>query len=420
MKSPSRSPLWPWPSRLPRLPRLIPSRRSPFSWLLILLLLLLLIEPTLRLRRFVVPPPAAELDAPFRTACQEPDTAAPRERAALVMLARNEDLAAAARSIDLVERRFNRWFHYPVVFLNDAPWDDRFVSTLSARVSGGARFEVLPNTSWGFPDGVDFDVAAARASFTRQERTGVRYGGSESYHHMCRFFSGEFFTLPALAEFRYYWRIEPDVKFFCDLTYDPFVEMRRHDKVYGWTMALWEMPDTVPSLFRATADYRRAEGIPESPLWTAMLQPGWTPWSLRWWRAARGAGMFDHNGDRWSLCHFWSNFEIADMDWFRAEDYQKYYRHLLAQGGFYHERVSNPLLLFHDEISPTALLTLSLSLSLPLPVGRCRRPLARPGHAARPCAYPPLFRHWLPARQPLCLSGQCARRPVARLDRTRL
>jgi hypothetical protein len=33
----------------------------------------------------------------------------------------------------------------------------------------------------------------------------------------------------------------------------------------------------------------------------------------------------------------WSNFEIADMDWFRGEAYQKYFDFLERKGGFYYE-----------------------------------------------------------------------------------
>ena len=55
---------------------------------------------------------------------------------------------------------------------------------------------------------------------------GVLYGGRESYHHMCRYFSGFFFRHPVLAEFDYYWRMEPDVYYYCDLDYDPFLFMQ--------------------------------------------------------------------------------------------------------------------------------------------------------------------------------------------------
>jgi alpha 1,2-mannosyltransferase len=33
----------------------------------------------------------------------------------------------------------------------------------------------------------------------------------------------------------------------------------------------------------------------------------------------------------------WSNFEIADLDFWRSEAYMKYFEYLDAQGGFYYE-----------------------------------------------------------------------------------
>lgn len=31
----------------------------------------------------------------------------------------------------------------------------------------------------------------------------------------------------------YYWRVEPDVRYFCDLDYDPFLYMKQNNKKYG-------------------------------------------------------------------------------------------------------------------------------------------------------------------------------------------
>lgn len=36
-----------------------------------------------------------------------------------------------------------------------------------------------------------------------------------------------------LMKRKYYWRIEPSVRFFCDLKYDPFLKMQDEKKVYG-------------------------------------------------------------------------------------------------------------------------------------------------------------------------------------------
>lgn len=160
---------------------------APPTWLLVLLGLFAA-EAFLHSQAWAVPRPSEPEDRPFYTSCQEPNVSAPRENAVLVMLARNEELHKAKHSIDSVERHFNRWFNYPVVFLNDEPWDDDFVEVLNASVSGGATFEVIPNGKWGFPDWMD--ATAARASIAEQGAEGIKYAGKETYHHMCRFFSG--------------------------------------------------------------------------------------------------------------------------------------------------------------------------------------------------------------------------------------
>ena len=77
-----------------------------------------------------------------------------------------------------------------------------------------------------------------------QGAAGILYGNSTSYHHMCRFNSGMFFDHPLLQQYKWYWRVEPDVRFTCRITYDPFVAMSQHKKKYGYIMALWEIPET--------------------------------------------------------------------------------------------------------------------------------------------------------------------------------
>jgi alpha 1,2-mannosyltransferase len=54
----------------------------------------------------------------------------------------------------------------------------------------------------------------------------------------------------------------------------------------------------------------------------------------------------------------WSNFEIADMDFFRGEAYQAYFEHLEAQGGFYYEARRTNLLSrtpAYADLIPTAM-----------------------------------------------------------------
>ena len=148
----------------------------------------------------------------------------------------------------------------------------------------------------------------------------------------CRFF----YDHPALQKYKWYWRVEPDVEFTCAVTYDPFVEMEKHGKRYGYTIALWELGQTVPSLFRKLVRYKERNNIPTTTLWTAMMDASWLPWPIRrliFWIRNR-----DPYGDLWNMCHFWSNFEIADMDFFRSKEYRDMFQFLDEDGGFYHER----------------------------------------------------------------------------------
>jgi len=42
---------------------------------------------------------------------------------------------------------------------------------------------------------------------------------------------------------------------------DPFVEMAKRNKRYGYVTALWELAETVPTLFRKISDYKKTYEI---------------------------------------------------------------------------------------------------------------------------------------------------------------
>lgn len=125
--------------------------------------------------------------------------------------------------------------------------------------------------------------------------------------------------------------------------------MARRKKVYGFTISLWEEWDTVPSLFRQTAEFKEALNLASSALWKAMMEPSWLPYPLRPLMSLLPHR--DQSGDAWSGCHYWSNFEIADLDFFRGKQYQAFFKALDDTGGFYFERVSGLLMDFLFSIS---------------------------------------------------------------------
>lgn len=119
---------------------------------------------------------------------------------------------------------------------------------------------------------------------------------------------------------------------------DPFTAMARSNKTYGYTIALWEVPDTAPSLFLQTSTHKDEQRIPTADLWRNLIDPSWAPFGLR--HLVPSKTLRDTHGDQWNLCHYWGNFEIADMDFFREQGYRAYFEQLDRAGGFYYERVS--------------------------------------------------------------------------------
>ncbi|BEI82603.1 hypothetical protein CcaverHIS002_0304710 [Cutaneotrichosporon cavernicola] len=240
-----------------------------------------------------------------------------KAKAVFVILARNSDLAGAMDSVRQMEDRFNYWAKYDYVFLNDEEFDDTFKQLTSNIIGTKAHYGLIEHDHWHQPDWIDEERAkAGREEMTRNQ---VIYGFSVPYRNMCRFNSGFFFHHPLLADYDYYWRVEPDVKFFCDLAYDPFLTMKDNGYKYGWTLSLYEYEATIPTLWSETKKF-----IQDHPEYVHKNSA--MPW------------ISDNGGESYNLCHFWSNFEIGDLNFWRGEAYTAYFNHLEKAGGFYYER----------------------------------------------------------------------------------
>ncbi|KAJ7026979.1 glycosyltransferase family 15 protein [Mycena alexandri] len=240
-----------------------------------------------------------------------------RANATFVILARNSDLDSTVRSVREVEDRFNRRHGYPFVLLNDEPFTEEFKRRLNAVASGEVFYGQVPREHWVQPDWIDED----RATKGREQLVAdnVIYGGSVSYRNMCRFNSGFFFRHPLLQSFRWYWRIEPDVHFHCDVNFDPFLFMQDRGKVYGFTITMYEFDKTIPTLWDTVKEFMKLH--PEHVAKDNAM-----------------GFMSDDGGETYNRCHFWSNFEIADMNFWRGPAYTDFFAFLDSKGGFYYER----------------------------------------------------------------------------------
>ncbi|KAJ2773365.1 hypothetical protein IWQ57_001328 [Coemansia nantahalensis] len=237
--------------------------------------------------------------------------------ACFTVLARNSDWRSLRQSMQQIEDRFNHRFNYPYVFLNDEPFSDEFKNMTQSMTNAPVHYGQIPAAHWSYPEWIDRDKAARRRKEMHEK--GVMYGGSESYRHMCRFESGLFFQHPLLEQFDYYWRLEPGVQYTCDIDYDPFLFMKQRRIKYGWTIAVYELMDTVPTLWESVKRFVAAhpEDIPAH--------------NSLWWVSR-------DNGTTYNGCHFWSNFEIVDLSFYRSEQYMRFFDFLDREGGFFYER----------------------------------------------------------------------------------
>ena len=178
----------------------------------------------------------------------------------------------------------------------------------------------MPVEQWSYPDWIN--VTKADECRESMKADGVLYGGSLSYRFMCRYNSGFIFRHPLLDKFKYYWRIEPGVHFSCALSFDPFTHMRLYGKRYAFVISLQEIPKTIPTLWNATLDF------------AANMDPELA--------TAGHMDLFVGDNGTYNNCHYWSNFEIADLDFYRSPEYIAYFDHLDRAGGFF---CTPPLLL---------------------------------------------------------------------------
>ncbi|OBA18068.1 glycosyl transferase [Metschnikowia bicuspidata var. bicuspidata NRRL YB-4993] len=330
---------------------------------------------------------ASSRDFPFEVGCRVPDTDAPRANASFVMLARNSEVDDVVSSMKSMERHFNQWFNYPWVFLNDVEFDEHFKEEVRKHTKADVEFGLVQPEHWNFPADIDREELDEWIE-SQGDRT-IMYGNMESYHKMCRFYSGHFYDHPLVRKREWYWRVEPDVKFFCDLTYDPFIEMEKNNKKYGFTVTIKELYYTAPSLFKATKAFIKENNIKVQSAWDIVAKKyptlsgknadQYESWEDRadlykqvednvnlrrllekknktnkdlesikefqnvrniFEKATQKPQLFEDRDydEEYNLCHFWTNFEIAKTEVFLSQTYQDYFKYLEQSGGFYKER----------------------------------------------------------------------------------
>lgn len=334
------------------------------------------------LQKFPIPRRSikSEYDQVFHEGCVEVDASTERLNALFVVLSRNKELKGVIKSMKSMERHFNQWYNYPWVFLNDEEHSEEFKTTVLKYTQAKVSFGTIPLDEWNFPN----QDKEFHENIVNQGDRGIMYGQMESYHKMCRFYSKYFFKHQLVKNLEWYWRVEPDVEFYCDLTYDPFLEMAKLGKSYGFTVMIKELLVSIPNLFRYTKSfindydikvgtswklfikdldfyegkdkhlYRGIENVPDlihkiedEVILSRLLNSPQDQIDKKLLNMlinksnSKGLPKLPENlfqSQEYNLCHFWSNFEIARTDLFNNELYEQYIAHLENSGGFYKER----------------------------------------------------------------------------------
>lgn len=144
---------------------------------------------------------------------------------------------------------------------------------------------------------------------------------------------------------------------------DPFLKMAEANKTYGFTIAVKELRETVPNIFRYAAAYKRKKGLESKGLWEMFIEPQPEEEEalkddqkkqeklpdeiLRTEPGENALPEIDPEameGETYNMCHFWSNFEIARLDFFRSRDYEEFFEMMDRSGGFWMERVCTQFL----------------------------------------------------------------------------
>lgn len=165
------------------------------------------------------------------------------------------------------------------------------------------------------------------------------------------------------------------------------MKMIESNKTYGFTIAVKELRETVPNIFRYASAYKRKNNLKSKGLWEMFLEPSpdeevapeaekkqqsklqrQLPEEIL--QTEPGDNNLDDidpeamEGESYNMCHFWSNFEIARLDWFRSKEYEDFFNTMDRSGGFWMERVSvNPMV----RLSPLLLTTDSFRSGVMLP-----------------------------------------------------
>ncbi|KAG2205013.1 hypothetical protein INT47_002637 [Mucor saturninus] len=216
-------------------------------------------------------------------------------KGAYYMVVRNEKLQDARSVIKSMEDHMINGTRYPWVILNNQHFTKEFRTYIKKVTTAPVFFGKIDLEAWEYPHWID--VPQAEYLMLNQEMN---------------------------MDVEYTWRVEPGADYSCEMNDDKFLKMKEDKKKLGFVLTMREASASIPTLWTRVNEFR--ELYPQH-----ILPPNTTiyPW------------IYDMEEDYYNFCHFWSNFQLADLSFFRSEAYQKYFEYLDSTGNFFYERWSD-------------------------------------------------------------------------------
>ncbi|CAO0800144.1 unnamed protein product [Mucor circinelloides] len=243
-------------------------------------------------------------------------------KGAYYMVVRNENLGDARSVIKSMEDHMTNGTRYPWVFLNNQAFTADFKRFVKKVTNAPVFFGKIDLQVWEYPHWID--IPRAEYLMLQQEMRGAHRGASLSYHQLLRYHAGYFFHHPLLRNVEYTWRVEPGADYSCQMDQDMFLFMKQQQKKLGFVLTMRESPATVPTLWTRINEFK--DYYPEYIL--PHNETIW-PWIV------------EKETNEYNMCHLWSNFQLADLSFFRSEAYQQYFKYLDNTGNFFYERWSD-------------------------------------------------------------------------------
>ncbi len=236
-----------------------------------------------------------------------------RVNGCVIILVKNSQLTKLKNTLTQFEKNFNNKFNYPYVLLNNEEFPIEFKQKISKLSNSIIEFGLIAEEHWSVPKWINMKL---------MRKSLKNIGFNLSYRLMSRYFSGFFFKHNLTLKYEYYFRMDTDSIFPCQINQDIFLELKQKNKLYGFAIGDHEDLSTIPTLWPSIqnwldeTEYRRI-----MPLNNAIE--------------------FVSNNFGKSLtssCMFYNNFEIASFSLFRNKVYSDFFDYLDKRGGFFYER----------------------------------------------------------------------------------